>query len=268
LQALQKWPPGADKPINLFEGRFQTSPLFYHSLSRSLYFCYVLQDNPGVYKLVDDSSTPVNVINSKGKGSNLDQLGTTYTGLYVNSAGDIFVLDATNDRVVKWTMNAKSGVLVAGGGGRGSGSKQLSSPLGLFVDEINDAIYVVDVTNKRIQKYSNGSANGMTVFGGGPNKIFSDVMTVYMDPLSVIVDKMGNILVGEVFKITKWTPDIKSSVTVTYQDIQGGGFSENGIHTPVIMAFDKLENLYVHDSVYNQVVKFSRKSILCINNLQ
>jgi hypothetical protein len=266
LHTLQKWPPGAAKPINLFEGRFPISPLFYHSLSRSLYFFYVIQNNPSVYKLVDDSSTPVNAINVKGQGVDLDQLGTTCTGLYVNSAGDIFVLDKIFNRVVKWAVNATSGILVADG--TVVGSNRWSYVTALYVDEINDALYVLDQNSgNRILKYANGSTNGMVAFGGGPKKFFSDVIAEYMSPLSVLVDKMGNVLVGELSKITKWTSDIQSSVMITGQDKQGHSNVEPSISSPNLMIFDKLENLYVFDGGYAQVIRFNRTFTLCMNNI-
>jgi hypothetical protein len=216
LGALQKWLPGAKKPTNLFEGRFQYGPIFYHSSTRSLYFFYIFKDNPGVYKIsvIDTNSKPENVFSASGKGSRLNQLNTECRGLYVTSAGDIFVLDQGNYRVVKWSANATSGVLVAGGNSKGSGSDQLMHSSDLFVDEINNVLYVVDSSNHRVLKYTDGSPNGTIILGGGPNTLFSKVMSEYVDAFSILVDKMGNILIGEASKITKWTPDIKSHVVV------------------------------------------------------
>lgn len=103
LLALQKWPPGAVKPINLFEGRFPNDAIFYHSPSRSLYFFHMTRNNPGVNKLptIDESSTAVNVINASGQGSGLNQLSHFCRGIYVTLSGDIFILDAANSRIVK-----------------------------------------------------------------------------------------------------------------------------------------------------------------------
>jgi hypothetical protein len=266
---LEKWLPGAEKPINLFEGRFQSSPIFYHLSSRSLYIFYVLNNKPSVYRLVDGSSIPMNVINVNGKGSELNQLGTSCAGLYVNSASHIFVLDYDNDRVVKWTLNATSGVLVANGSRDGSISYRTAGLVALCVDEINNALYVVDQSRRIVIKYTNDSVNGVIVFGGGPTTVFSDILSEYLQPISVLVDRMGNILVGEVNRITKWTPDRKSYVVVTSRDSQGVRFTEADISMPVIMTFDKFENLYVYDSQYQRgrVIKFTRNSTPCTNNL-
>jgi hypothetical protein len=265
---LQKWLPGAKKPINLFEGRFQYSPIFYHSLTRSLYFFYTFNDNPGVYKIsvINTSPKPENVFSANGKGSGLNQLAAGYSKLYVTSYGDIFVLDQNNYRVVKWSPNATSGVLVAGGNGKGSGSDQFPSPTHLFVDEINNALYVVDSSDNRVLKYTDGSPHGVIIFGGGPSTLFSKVMSEYVHALSILVDKMGSILVSEVAKITKWTPDIKSCVVVaTAKVYEDSKYPVAMLSLPVLMTFDKLENLYVYDSAYQQIFKFYKNSTACVN---
>jgi len=268
LQTLQKWLPGAEKPISLFEGHFPTNPIFYHSSSSSLYFFYKLKGNPGVYKLVNDSTILVNVINVNGRGSALNQLESLCTGLYVTSAGDIFVSDYINYRVVKWAINGTSGVLVASGNGDGVASNQRWQPSGVFVDEINNVVYVMDGSNKRILRFTNGSTNGVTVIGGGPRTLFSDVLSEYVEPISMVLDKMGNILVSEPSRITKWTPDFKSNIIVFELDKDSRGFTGNMDVRPTMMTFDKLENLYAYEGgVFRQVVKFIKNSTSCTNNL-
>jgi len=163
-------------------------------------------------------------------------------------------------------MNDLSGVLVAGGG-KWPYSNELGNPTGSFVDEINNVLYVVDQSHSRIQRYTNGSAYGVTVIGGGATTVLSNVISEYINPISVFGDKMGNILVGEMFKLTKWTPDIKSSVVVTSKDNQGLGATAARIYIPQIMTFDKLGNLYVYDKGYGHVVKFIRNSTSCMKNL-
>jgi hypothetical protein len=106
----------------------------------------------------------------------------------------------------------------------------------------------------------------VTVIGGSATQVLSDIMSEYVEPLSVLVDKMGNILVGEVFKITKWTPDIKSSVVVTSKDNVVIGDNAARLYIPMIMTLDKLENLYVYNQHYGQVIKFNRTSTSCVNN--
>jgi hypothetical protein len=45
LKTLQKWFPSTNKIINLFENQFPDTPLFYHSLSGSLYYFMYIKIN-------------------------------------------------------------------------------------------------------------------------------------------------------------------------------------------------------------------------------
>ncbi|CAF3761150.1 unnamed protein product [Rotaria sp. Silwood1] len=60
---------------------------------------------------------------------------------------------------------SKNGTTIAGGNGRGSGTNQLSNPLGLYVDD-DLTIYVADQLNHRIMEWKSGATNGKVVAGG------------------------------------------------------------------------------------------------------
>jgi hypothetical protein len=263
---LQKWSPDGSNYTRLFTNKIM-SPIFYHLLSRSLYFFYVSQNIPSIYKVIDGDSLPMNVLNASGVGSGLNQLGSSCQGLYVNSVDDIYVLDDTNCRVVKWTVNASSGILVAGGGGCKSDSNQLKSPTILAVDEINSILYIKD--GSRTLKFVNGSTNGVIIFRQFPEATWIDIPSEHVNPFSLLVDKMGNILVGDGGGITKWMPDVKSNVIITPQNKQNLPADVWGtIGTAHLMTFDKLENLYVYDGFNSLLLKFSRNHTSCEENLR
>lgn len=78
---------------------------------------------------------------------------------------------------------------------------------------------------------------------------------------------MGNILVGERSKITKWTPDITFIATIIGEESRGSGVIGMNIGSPLLMTFDKLGNLYVYDSSDERVLRFNVTSTSCTNNL-
>ena len=259
LRALQKWPPGATKPINLFEGQFQNDCIFYHSFSRSLYFFYMIQDSPSVYKIstVDDDSIPVNVLNTQGQGTHRNQLGQWCQGLYVTSSGDVLIYDASNNRVVKWMVNATSGIVIMLNGY----NHLFTVGSRFFADEVNNAIYMVNSIPHFAVKYSSEYPYGMIVLGNGSSEISSS-MAEYATPIRGVVDRMGNIIIAEVDKITKWTPDFKSRMIISpHHDT-----TSNALYTPQLIILDKFENLYIYDSINQQVVKFIRNSSTCTND--
>jgi tripartite motif-containing protein 71 len=71
-------------------------------------------------------------------------------GLAVDAAGDVYVADTGNDRVVE--LSASGGVL-AEWGSQGTGDGRFRSPTGLAVDAAGN-VYVVDRENNRVQLFS------------------------------------------------------------------------------------------------------------------
>ncbi|UJR12855.1 hypothetical protein I4U23_017029 [Adineta vaga] len=288
---LQKWATCAVQPVNLLEGQFSHNPLFYHSSSRSLYYVDSILGNPTVYKLLPGQTVPVKVAFGNGVGNGLHQLQRNCRGLYVNERGDIYVLDAYNQRVLKWKVDANAGVLVAGGGGEGNGSNQLSDAHGLYVDTVNDVIYVADTGNHRIQKYTSGSVNGITVLSGAPQTATSTMLRGMYYPQAVFVDKIGNILVGDWARITKWAPngstgsliadgtqgfnairmDTPSAfgfdgtgnlgITVAGYGNGSAGNTNNSLKNPYGLALDAADSLFVADYSNSRVIKFQPGSL-------
>ncbi|CAF3801481.1 unnamed protein product [Rotaria sp. Silwood1] len=98
-------------------------------------------------------------------GSNYSQLYAPW-GLAVDASGNVYISDHRNSRVMKWTPGSTTGTLVAGigNGTVGNGSRELSGPMGIFLDQ-NLTLYIADFYNDRIQKWPLGSTTGTTVAG-------------------------------------------------------------------------------------------------------
>ena len=267
---IQKWTPNTNNPTDLFKEQFPINAMFYHILSGALYIFNVTEGKPSVYKLltIDKNTIPIRVINSNGLGSDLNQFGRSSHGLYITSLGDIFVLDDDNDRVVKWVVNATAGILVAQSGMLWYVHADRWTMSSLCVDEINNILYIVDINNNHIIKYTNESTVGQIIFGSGPKTVFTNIMSEYVPPISIIVDKMGNILVGEFYKITRWTQDLKLNVIITLEDSVTSNWHSRTTNYPTIMAFDKFDNLYVYDASRYRILKFLRNDTSCLNNLR
>jgi hypothetical protein len=112
----------------------------------------------------------------------------------VDGAGDVYVLDAGNDRVQEWAPGATSGVTVAGGNGAGSAANQLDSPTGLAVTDAGN-IYVVDTGNLRLQEWAAGATTGRTLEGGVPceNEYYCRILS---NPIGVFASGSGAVYVS------------------------------------------------------------------------
>lgn len=106
--------------------------------------------------------------NGSGTGANRFNYPT---GLCVDAAGYLYVVDQGNNRVQRFapgSTSATNGVTVAGGNGAGSAANQFNQPQAVLVDAAGN-LYVSDMQNYRVQKFAAGSSsasNGTTVAGG------------------------------------------------------------------------------------------------------
>jgi DNA-binding beta-propeller fold protein YncE len=73
----------------------------------------------------------------------------------VDQIGTVYVVDSVNHRVIRWLKGSKSGSVIIGGRGPGSGIAQLSYPFDLAFDsQGNLHVYVADTGNHRVQLFT------------------------------------------------------------------------------------------------------------------
>ncbi len=124
------------------------------------------------------------------QGNAANQLNNPF-GLFVDGSGTIYIADASNHRVQKWTSGATEGITVAGdsNGVLGSTANKLNTPFDVFVDAFG-SVYVADAINQRIQKWTSGATEGITVAGGNG---LGTSMDQFHYPSGVWVDNLGKI---------------------------------------------------------------------------
>lgn len=164
------------------------------------------------------------------------QITLPFTGLNnprqvaVDSSGNIYIADSSNNRVLKETLSGGSYTQTTIG-------TSLKSPLGVAVDAAGN-VYIADSDNGRLLKetQSGGSYTEST--------ISSDVGSAF----SVAVDLSGNVFVADPSsnQVLKETPLGSSYVESTI----GSGLSD-----PDAVAVDGSGNLYIADQGSNQVFK-------------
>ena len=95
----------------------------------------------------------VTIAGGNGAGAGANQLGPE--SIYLDSAGNVYIADEVNGRVLKFppmSTSATYGTTVAGGNGIGNSLNQMNEPRGMYVDR-NGNIYVADQTDNRVQKW-------------------------------------------------------------------------------------------------------------------
>jgi hypothetical protein len=201
---IQKWAPGATSGITVAGGNGPGSSAKQFNGPRGLYVdnkgnIYVADTyNYRIQKWKPGANKGVTVAGGNGSGVGADQFYYPID-VYLDAAKNIYIADAFSDdanlhRVQKWAPGATSGVTVAGGNGAGNHANQFGYLLGIYVDA-GGTIYAADNGVDggpvgRIQKWTPGAVNGITVAGGHSNGW--DVLTY---PTGITLDNNGNIYV-------------------------------------------------------------------------
>lgn len=89
-----------------------------------------------------------------GQGSGLNQLSSP-SGLFVDDEDAIYIVDGTNERVIKWKPGDSSGQVVAGGNGAGNQTDQLDEATNIVVDK-NGTMFMCDSRNARVLRWIKG----------------------------------------------------------------------------------------------------------------
>ncbi|MBI2940719.1 MAG: TIGR03663 family protein [Chloroflexi bacterium] len=175
-------------------------------------------------------------------------------GIALGPSGDLFVLDSSNYRVVRYDARGQF-VLAWGSKGNGDGqfSGEFGGPWGIAVDK-EGLVYVADTWNHRVQKFSSGgeflqkfgSPNGQP--GSQPGEFFGPRGVAVTPDGSVYVTDTGN------HRVAKFGADGRFIAQFGGRGAGEGVFSE-----PVGITVDPGGNIYVADAWNNRVQKFNNQ---------
>ena len=240
----------------------KVSSVFIDQLD-NIYVTSTLGDQ--VKKLSSNNQSLTIVAGSDGRGSALGQLVLDgQPGIYVDRNFSLYVSDTGNHRVMKYSVNATSGIVVAGGHGQGPDLKQLNAPYGIYVDEVNEigAVYICDTQNHRVQKWLPNATEGVTVALNedqlhSPNSILlsltsDQVMIMYISSFSL-------------HQVLKWIPYSPQAEAIAAGIGSGVGTEPNQLFAPRGIKFDKNWNLLVADTGNNRIEKFLFNISSCEN---
>lgn len=156
-------------------------------------------------------------------------------GILIDSAGDIFVADNYNNRLVRFDSN---GNFISNYGSSGTANGQFAQPRGLVLDSTG-RILVADTQNNRVQVFD-GSLTHLSTFSS----------TL---PYQISLDAFDNIYVAQQTedRIQKYNPNGSPLVTFGTSGSGPGQFL-----LPRGIAVDVSGNIYVVDQGNNRIQKF------------
>ena len=173
-------------------------------------------------------------------------------GLAIDHRRYLYVSDWNKDEVRRYTIGNKSGIVVAGGNGKGNQFNQLNCPTYLFVDE-EQAVYVSDWNNHRVMKWNKGANQGIVVAGGQGK---GSALTQLSHPQGLFVDTLGTIYVADSWnhRVIRWPKGTQQATVIVGGN--GAGNAPNQLNCLVTLFFDRHCNLYVVDCYNHRVQRF------------
>jgi len=192
------------------------------------------------------------------------------TGVAVDAAGNLFIADASNDRIRRVaagtgiiTTVAGTGVAGFGGDGGAGTSAQLWNPTGVAVDAAGN-LFIADAQNNRIRQVVAGSRIITTVagtgdagFGGDDGPATSAQLWV---PSGVAVDAAGNLFIADaannrIRRVAGGTGIITTVAGTGDVDFggDGGPATSAQLWIPTGVTVDAAGNLFIADAANNRI---------------
>jgi DNA-binding beta-propeller fold protein YncE len=180
-------------------------------------------------------------------------------GIAVDQSGNIYVSSFPCSMVVKWTLKATIGVLIAGVPNVvGATSNTMYYVRFIYLDQNHGLIYACDKDNYRIQRFIvGGNGTGVTVAGNGVTGIGLNQLNI---PGGIWVTRDGQTLyVADTGnnRIMKWTIVAAQGSVIAGSAIGVAGNTNLLLNQPADVALDPTETyLYVSDYGNYRIQRF------------
>ena len=157
------------------------------------------------------------------------------SGIVVDAAGDVYVVDSGNNRIVEVTAQGVASVVSITGL-----SPALSAPRGIAIDGSGD-LYVADTGNNRVVEITAAGAGSVISTGG----------VTLSSPKGVALDQSGDLFIADTTNnriVEVASGGAAAALTIT---VSSGSATLN---TPIGLAVGVTGSLYVADSGNNRIV--------------
>jgi DNA-binding beta-propeller fold protein YncE len=171
-------------------------------------------------------------------------------GIAVDSAGNVYVADTGNKRIV---MTDDTGEFIYQWGESGSEPGSFNEPTSLAIDEADNLIYVADTWNGRVQAFERDAQGQAAPFPVATWPVDGWMSNTYDDP-ALAVGPEGRVYVSAPAR--EQVAALSSSSGRPVLRWGGEGESLSALNSPSGIAFDAEGRVYVVDRALGRVLRF------------
>ncbi|CAF1230684.1 unnamed protein product [Adineta steineri] len=186
----------------------------------------------------------ITIAGGNGYGQKLNQLKYP-EGILIDENKNIYIADRSNDRIVEWKWNTKTGQIVAGGNREGSRMNQLNSPTDMLVGPQNHSIIIADRGNSRVIQWLNQT---------------QQILIDNIDCYSLAMDKNGYLYASDDTKneVRRWKMGEYNNEGIVVAGGNEQGVQLNQLNNPTFIFVDEDQSVYVSDTNNHRVVKWRK----------
>jgi sugar lactone lactonase YvrE len=184
----------------------------------------------------------------------------------LDSSGDLFIADYSNQRIREVKLSTGIISTVAGGGivdGGLATAAPVDEPGNVVVDAVGD-VFIADTYNQRIREVNHATGLITTVAGTGTIGYYGDngfaTAAEFDDPYSIALDSAGNLYIADYYNSRIRKVNLSTGIITTVAGTGVAGYSgDNGLATaaelynPEGVALDGKGDLFIADSNNNRV---------------
>lgn len=174
------------------------------------------------------------------------------------SSGTLYIADSFNHRIVSYSFNATSGIILAGDRGAGVNQTQLWDPRQVYFNSTCNCLFIANRGANNIVRWVIGESNG-TVIAGNTNGTTGNTSTSFARPTDITFDILGNMYIADDnnHRIQFFLSGQSEGMTIA--GITGiSGNSSEYLFYPSSMVVDNQLNLYVSDQANHRIQLFER----------
>jgi hypothetical protein len=172
--------------------------------------------------------------------------------------GTLYIADSFNHRIVSYSFNATTGIILAGNRGAGVNQTQLWDPRQVYLDSTSNSLFIANRGANNIVRWIIGETYG-TVIAGNSNGTMGNTSTSFARPTDITFDILGNMYIADDNNHRIQFFPSGQSEGITIAGITGiSGNTSEYLFYPSSMVVDNQLNLYVADQLNYRIQLFER----------